>query len=284
MSISSVTVSPLAYKKLVLHTAKYPTARVLGFLLADPTSTGAALAITDSIPLSHHWTALAPMAEVALSLASSYAASKNLAVVGLYEAPELVSERTPSPQASKLVEKIASLASTPEALLLLVNNATLLNPNNHSLSGYTLAGNTAGKTEPKPKSLPGSAVALQDSTKAKQLEEAVRKERSWEKLVDFDGKYPCSWRWRMWMWGKIVDGLTDTLCLLLLLEHIRSPRRSIVGLAAEPCHHCIGTNAAPCLNDDHNLHYTYPLESTARTHNVSNPCNCSDRAAPRHSI
>lgn len=186
-AISSATVSPLAYKKLVLHTAKYPTARVLGFLLADPSSSS--LTITDSIPLSHHWTALAPMAEVALSLATSYASSKNLAVVGLYEAPELVSDRTPSQQATRLVEKIATLANR-DALLLLVNNATLLNPNNHSLSGYTVAANAAAKGgEVKPKPLQGSAVTLQDASKANDLESAVRKQSAWDQLVDFDGKY-----------------------------------------------------------------------------------------------
>lgn len=128
------------------------------------------------------------MAEVALSLATSYASSKNLTVVGLYEAPELVSERTPSQQASKLAEKIATLANR-EALLLPVNNATLLNPHNHSLSGYTVPANASGKGEAKSKALQGSAVTLQDENKAKQLESAVRKERTWEKIVDFDGEY-----------------------------------------------------------------------------------------------
>ncbi|SPO27116.1 uncharacterized protein UTRI_10577_B [Ustilago trichophora] len=185
-TISSVSVSPLAYKKLVLHTAKYPTARVLGLLLADSTSSpSGSVTISDSIPLSHHWTALAPMAEVALSLATSYASSKNLTVVGLYEAPELVSDRAPSQQASKLAEKIATLANR-EALLLLVNNATLLNPHNHSLSGYSVSANASGKGEAKSKPLQGSAVTLQDENKAKQLESAVKKERIWQKIVDFD--------------------------------------------------------------------------------------------------
>lgn len=184
---ASVRVSPLAYKKLILHTAKYPTARVLGFLVAESTSSQS-IDIVDSIPLSHHWTALAPMAEVALALASSYASSKNLAIVGLYEAPELIAERDPSAQASKLAEKIASLSNKAEALLLLVNNATLLKPDHHSLSGYSVAA-TSGKGEAKPKALPGSAVALQDPRKAAELESAVRNDSTWDKIVDFDGEY-----------------------------------------------------------------------------------------------
>ncbi|GAC93085.1 hypothetical protein PHSY_000646 [Pseudozyma hubeiensis SY62] len=184
---SSVTVSPLAYKKLILHAAKYPTARVLGFLLADTTS-AQTINIVDSIPLSHHWTALAPMAEVALSLATSYASSKKLSVVGLYEAPELTSERNPSPQANKLTEKIASLTNA-EALLLLVNNATLLKAGEHSLSGFIVSSPTNGKGDAKPKALAASAVALQDQSRAAELESAVRKDSTWDKIIDFDGKY-----------------------------------------------------------------------------------------------
>jgi len=184
-SISSVSVSALAYKKLILHTAKYPTARVLGFLLSDPSKSSQDLVISDSIPLSHHWSSLAPMAEAALSLASAYASSRNLAIVGLYEAPELVSDRTPSPQASKLAEKIATLANK-EALLIFVNNTTLLSSSNHALTGYTVSANSSGKGETKPKALQGSALSLQDQSKAKELEGAVRRDRAWERLVDFD--------------------------------------------------------------------------------------------------
>ncbi|KAJ9480206.1 MPN domain-containing protein [Pseudozyma hubeiensis] len=183
-SISSVTVSSLAYKKLILHAAKYPTARVLGFLLADSASPQT-INIVDSIPLSHHWTALAPMAEVALSLATSYASSKTLRVVGLYEAPELTSDRNPSPQANKLTEKIAGLANA-EALLLLVNNATLLKAGEHSLSGFTVSSSTSGKGDTKPKALAGSAVVLQDQSRAAEVESAVRKDSAWDKIVDFD--------------------------------------------------------------------------------------------------
>lgn len=187
-TISSVSVSPLAYKKLILHTAKYPTARVLGFLLADTASLSSpALSITDSIPLSHHWTSLAPMAEVALSLATSYASTKSLTIVGLYEAPELVSDRNPSQQSSRLAEKIASLAKR-DAVLLLVDNAALLSADKQALGGYTVS-TTSGKGEAKPKALQASAVSLQDKSKASQLEGAVRKEATWEKLVDFDGEY-----------------------------------------------------------------------------------------------
>ncbi len=93
------------------------------------------------------------IAEVALSLATTHAASQNLSIVGLYEAPELISDRAPSPQASKLAEKVATLANK-DALLLLVNNATLLSGSDSSLSGYTVAANAGGRgAEAKPKGL-----------------------------------------------------------------------------------------------------------------------------------
>nr|CDI53186.1 conserved hypothetical protein [Melanopsichium pennsylvanicum 4] len=184
-SINSVSVSPIAYKKLILHTAKYPTARVLGLLLASQHSSS--LIIVDSIPLSHHWTSLSPMAEVALSLATAYASSKSLCIVGIYEAPELISERNPSRQATKLTSKIADL-NGKEALLILVNNATLLNVNNNSLSAYTVTGGGNDKgQEVKPKGLTGSTVTLEDEkTVLGGLEALVRNGKTWEGLVDFD--------------------------------------------------------------------------------------------------
>lgn len=235
--ITSVNVLPLAHKKLVLHTAKYPTARVLGLLLADAAtiSSQGLLTVTDVIPLSHHWTALAPMAEVALSLATSYASSNKLAIVGVYEAPELVSNRTPSQPASKLAEKIATLAKK-DALLLLINNATLLSPNDHSLSAYTVAPHPSGaaKGDAKAKALQGSAVSLQDPAKARELEGAVRKESAWEKLVDFDGElvFARQYNGDVASWMLTVSTLLPWLCY-------RSPRRSITGLAAEFRHCCM---------------------------------------------
>lgn len=231
-TISAVSVSPLAYKKLVLHTAKYPTARVFGLLLAD-TSSSQNVSIVDSIPLSHHWTALAPMAEVALSLATSYASSKNLSVVGVYEAPELVAERTPSQQAGKLAEKIAALAGR-EALLLFVDNAKLLDARSSALSGFAVSAAAGGKAEAKPRALQGESVTLQDQSTVAELEGAVRKQGLWEKIVDFDGKCVLT---------KQRRGCLGIIVLILLPTSDdcsdRPPRRSVARLAAERCHHCM---------------------------------------------
>ena len=168
------------------------------------------------------------MAEVALSLATSYASSKNLSIVGLYEAPELVSDRTVSQQATKLAEKIATLANR-DALLLLVDNAKLLSPESHSLSGYSVGANASGKGEAKQKALQGSAVSLQNQGMVKELEGTVRKEKAWEKISDFDGKYLV--RNGSGVWKRIL-----TTCLICVLKY-RSSRRPIIGLVAELCNH-----------------------------------------------
>lgn len=214
---TKASVSHLAYKKIVLHCAKYPSGRVFGFLVG--TKSAQAVDVVDAIPLSHHWTSLSPMAEAGLSLVSafvrdfscksdvltliavsvlqavSYAASKGLKIVGLYEAPELLGHRTPSAQASKLTEKIATLLSS-DALLFLVNNATLLSANDHSLVPYTVAPsstsgnkgtNNSAKEEAKPKSLSSGSVTLKQTARAKELEDDVRKTRVWDRLHDFDG-------------------------------------------------------------------------------------------------
>ncbi|KAI3481709.1 hypothetical protein L1887_55720 [Cichorium endivia] len=186
-TVSSVRVSPLAYKKLVLHAAKYPTSRVLGLLLAD-SSSSSELLITDSIPLSHHWTSLAPAAEAALSLATSYAATRKLVVVGVYEAPELVATVAPSTHALRLAEKIAGLARR-EAVLVRVNNATILNPNTHAMTAYPVA-MAQGKTEQKPKPLKQEALTLQQPDQVQKLYDAMNTSGDWEHLVDFDGKSP----------------------------------------------------------------------------------------------
>ncbi|PWY97472.1 UPF0172-domain-containing protein [Testicularia cyperi] len=185
-SASGSSVSHLAYKKLVLHTAKYPTARVFGFLVGKSGSDGA-FSIVDAIPLSHHWTSLAPMAEAGLSLASAYISTKDLSVIGIYEAPELVGQREPSAQSAKLAEKIATLNGR-DSLLLLINNSTLLHPTNHSLIPHLVSPPSSNNpaAAAKPKSLPTSAVSLVDPTKAKSLEDDVRKSRSWQLLHDFD--------------------------------------------------------------------------------------------------
>ena len=65
----SYSLSPLAYLKLVLHAAAYPSSTVVGVLLGtvDDRSTGA-VTVSDAVPLLHHWSELSPAMEAGLAL------------------------------------------------------------------------------------------------------------------------------------------------------------------------------------------------------------------------
>lgn len=115
-SSSSVSLTPSAYLKLVLHSAKYSSRGVLGLLVASsaPASAQATVIVDDVLPL-FHTTPLSAAIEVALSQAeASLPASSTL--VGVYYAGEAFEPRTtngnlalPMPQANiaiKIAEKI----------------------------------------------------------------------------------------------------------------------------------------------------------------------------------
>lgn len=70
-AMTSYILEPLAYLKVVLHSAKYPTETVTGLLIGSQSSDGV-VSIKDAIPLLHHWTDLSPMMEAGLQLVSSY--------------------------------------------------------------------------------------------------------------------------------------------------------------------------------------------------------------------
>lgn len=115
----------------------------------------------------------------------------------MYEGPELLDTRSPSSQAAKLTEKVATLLSD-DAVLFLVNNATLLAANSHPFLPFTVApaspnGNkatsNAAASEAKPKSLGADNVTLTQTARAKELEKDVRKTRIWDRLYDFDGTF-----------------------------------------------------------------------------------------------
>ncbi|PWN50044.1 UPF0172-domain-containing protein [Violaceomyces palustris] len=210
MSEPSVLISHRAYKKIILHSAKHPSSTVSGLIVASPSSSTPgnelpSFEVTDVIPLFHHWNSLSPMAEVALALASSHVKSLSKTIVGIYEAPKLVSEKTPSPQSTRIAQRIASLSPDRQhtAIVLVVNNSLLLTPNSHSLLPFTVTesgtGQEVGKgssnpvVKPlpsnliKPKTMRSGAIQLERGTEqsVQQVETAV-KSGEWKDLVDFD--------------------------------------------------------------------------------------------------
>ncbi len=57
-----------AYYKIFFHTAKHPHTPVNGVLLGSLDNSREELAISDAVPLLHHWTSLSPMMEIGLDL------------------------------------------------------------------------------------------------------------------------------------------------------------------------------------------------------------------------
>ena len=66
-----VELSGPAFRKIVYHAAKYPSATVMGLLVG---TFGKTVQVTDVIPLAHHWTTLSPMAEAGLALVRAHLA------------------------------------------------------------------------------------------------------------------------------------------------------------------------------------------------------------------
>lgn len=63
--VKHVELSERAYRKLMLHAAKYPSATVVGVLVGKH---GTTVDVDDVIPLAHHWTQLSPMTEAGLAM------------------------------------------------------------------------------------------------------------------------------------------------------------------------------------------------------------------------
>lgn len=65
---TQVTFTPTAYSLLLLHAARHPQNTVTGFLLGSVV--GSQVTVEKVITLAHHWTNLAAIEDVALSLVS----------------------------------------------------------------------------------------------------------------------------------------------------------------------------------------------------------------------
>ncbi|KAK0551899.1 hypothetical protein OC846_002433 [Tilletia horrida] len=188
---SSISVSPQAYAKVVLHAAKYPASTVRGLLVGRLTS-DSKVDIVDAIPLIHNWTDLAPAAEVGCALAQAHLSSASPAdsrqIVGVYEAPAILGVREPSRAGVRLAKKIASVNEAAKtatgAVILVVNNSLLLSASSgHALLPFRLS--SASTTE-QAQSLPSSSTLLPDEKATiKAVAAAVQKGHA-QKIVDFD--------------------------------------------------------------------------------------------------
>lgn len=68
----SIDISPLAYRKIVYHSAKYLSSTVVGVLVGTKSQSNKPnTTVTDIIPLVHHWHTLSPMTEAGMALVRS---------------------------------------------------------------------------------------------------------------------------------------------------------------------------------------------------------------------
>lgn len=136
--MADYSIAPLAYLKLVLHAAKFPSSTCVGLLVG--TFSGSSCTITDAIPLAHHWIDLSPMAEAGLGLVSPitpvwtrscpfsphltflqadlYAKQQQLVFLGLYVANERLGDQALPHGVQKMAEAVRK--DRPDAVVLVV--------------------------------------------------------------------------------------------------------------------------------------------------------------------
>lgn len=192
----AVSMSPVAYAKMVLHACKHVSAAVSGVLLGSLDNDE--VNVVDSVPLFHATLNLAPMLEIALLQLDEYCKSKGLAIVGYYQANEELNANSMDAVATSIGDKIRQ--KFPNAFVLVVDN-TKMHPASikkelackayfsdaKSANGWRLREN---------KSLPatsgeGSDVAVGDAVKLstpKTLQATANlvQAEQYLKLVDFD--------------------------------------------------------------------------------------------------
>nr|VZI01965.1 unnamed protein product [Spirometra erinaceieuropaei] len=133
-NMSTVSVSKVAFAKIILHVSKYPHTAVNGVLLGEVEPDGE-IHVVDSVPLFHSALTLAPMLEIAFYQIESYCSHKELTICGYYQANELLNANSPNPLAFKIADKIRE--NSKQACLLMVRNDRLKQPSSASLSLHT---------------------------------------------------------------------------------------------------------------------------------------------------
>ncbi|EPQ54571.1 UPF0172-domain-containing protein [Gloeophyllum trabeum ATCC 11539] len=180
----SYTVSHQAYVKIILHSAKYPHKLVNGVLLGKRVGSDQ-VAIDDAVPLLHNWTSLSPMMEIGLDLASGYAESKGLHVVGYYQASERVGEVALAPVGERMASKISE--AFPEAIALVVDGQQV-GSESAALMPFVAASGTSWRpvsSSPPPFTL-GSTFSLVSEKSPTRAVALIRESRLHEKFGDFD--------------------------------------------------------------------------------------------------
>ena len=165
------TLDGSAYAVLFMHCAKYPHRTVNGLLLG--TANNDSVSVRETLPLFHSSLALAPMLEAALLLADEYCSTRDLKIVGYYQANEVVDDIELGSFGKKIADKIRSQA--PQAAVLLLDGAKM-RPTPADLRLVALSADGKRGTAPTLADAEASLAKL-DAALAKGLQ---------HELVDFD--------------------------------------------------------------------------------------------------
>ncbi|KAK4332360.1 Uncharacterized protein family UPF0172 [Rhodotorula toruloides] len=176
--MAGYSIAPLAYLKLVLHAAKFPSSTCVGLLIGSVAESSCT--ITDAIPLLHHWTDLSPMAEAGLGLAELYAKQQQLVFLGLYVANERLGDQAVPNGVQKMAEAIRR--DRPEAIVLVVDNEKLAS-NEPALIPYLPPKSPSAAWQPT--TLSSARISLADPSAPTKALEQVRQGRH-KLLGDFD--------------------------------------------------------------------------------------------------
>jgi len=117
----AVSMSAVAYAKMILHSCKYVSSAVSGVLLGS--LDGDVVAVEDAVPLFHATLNLVPMLEIALLQLDQYCKSKGLAIVGYYQGNEGLTSNSMDAVASNIGDKIR--AKFPNAFVLVIDNTKI---------------------------------------------------------------------------------------------------------------------------------------------------------------
>ncbi|KAJ8604828.1 hypothetical protein CTAYLR_001034 [Chrysophaeum taylorii] len=152
----SVSISDVAYTKMMLHAARYFYCGVDGLCIGSKKEEDL-VEVTDVVPLFHNGT-LAPMLEAAFTVSEKYAKGvEGKTIVGYYYANEHVSDESVPPQATSIGATIAE-----DACILQLANKRLEDPKDPAVLAYDPDGATKRKVLVAPRALNLFLKALDD--------------------------------------------------------------------------------------------------------------------------
>lgn len=116
-----------SYTKLLMHSLKYPYAKVNGLLLAPKSSDAsekAAVRFVDYIPLFHFNQGLTAMLEIALIQVQTYCAKHSLQIAGYFQVNKSFHDASIDVFAQRIVDKLVE--QNPSAAIVMVSFFTCL--------------------------------------------------------------------------------------------------------------------------------------------------------------